>query len=170
MSPNRSLPSVLRRPLRVAAAAALALGLVAGAAAMPAGAAGAPGAMPMSGMPIVAGPRLDRMLERVGASAEQRQQIRAIADAARDDLAAQRDERRELARQMSQLFTQPTVDAAAAEALRQKMLAQHDKASQRMFQAMLDSSRVLTPEQRQKLVAAMQERRDDRRGGGRGPR
>ena len=57
------------------------------------------------------------------------------------------------------LFTQPTVDARAAEALRQQMLAQHDQASQRMLQTMLDVSRVLTPEQRKTLSDRMQQRR-----------
>ncbi|MCK7498980.1 MAG: periplasmic heavy metal sensor [Comamonadaceae bacterium] len=131
--------------MRLLAASVLAGGVAFGAAAMPPGMAGGQGAMPMAGMPMLGGAKLDRMLDRVGASAEQRQQIRSITDSARSDLAGQRDARRDLALQMSQLFTQPTVDAAAAEALRQKMLAQHDQASQRMFTAMLDVSRVLTP-------------------------
>ena len=64
-----------------------------------------------------------------------------------------------------QIFAAPTVDAAAAESLRQQMLAQHDQASKRMLQAMLDVSKVLTPEQRAKMAerakqrqAVMQER------------
>jgi Spy/CpxP family protein refolding chaperone len=57
-----------------------------------------------------------------------------------------------------QLFTQPIVDANAAEALRQQMLVQHDQASKRMMLAMLDVSRVLTPEQRQKLGEQMAQR------------
>jgi protein CpxP len=40
------------------------------------------------------------------------------------------------------------------------MLAQHDAASKRMLQAMLDVSRVLTPEQRAKLAERMQQRRE----------
>ena len=48
------------------------------------------------------------------------------------------------------LFAQPTVDAAALEALRQKQMAMHDAASKRMMQAMLDVAQVLTPEQRKK--------------------
>ena len=59
-----------------------------------------------------------------------------------------------------ELFRQPTVDANAAEALRQQMLQQHDQASRRMLQAMLDVSRVLTPEQRAQLAQRMQQRRE----------
>jgi Spy/CpxP family protein refolding chaperone len=58
------------------------------------------------------------------------------------------------------VFTAPTVDANAAEQLRQQMLAQHDQASKRMLQAMLDISRVLTPEQRQQLAQKMKQRHE----------
>jgi Spy/CpxP family protein refolding chaperone len=74
------------------------------------------------------------------------------------DLRAQREAGRDLRQQMMQAFTQPTVDANTVEALRQKMLAQHDQASRRMMQAMLDVSRVLTPEQRTQLAQHMQQR------------
>ena len=40
------------------------------------------------------------------------------------------------------------------------MLSRHDQASKRMMQAMLDVSRVLTPEQRQQLAQQMKQRRD----------
>ena len=61
--------------------------------------------------------------------------------------------------QMRQLFTQPTVDARAVETLRQQLLAQHDQASKRMMQAMLEGSRVLTPEQRAKMADMAGQRR-----------
>ena len=57
----------------------------------------------------------------------------------------------------------PNVDAAAAESLRQQMLQQHDQASRRMLQAMLDVSKVLTPEQRVKLGERMKQRADTMR-------
>jgi Spy/CpxP family protein refolding chaperone len=57
-----------------------------------------------------------------------------------------------------QVFAAPSVDAAAAESLRQQMLAQHDQASKRMLQAMLDVSKVLTPEQRAKVGERMKQR------------
>jgi Spy/CpxP family protein refolding chaperone len=122
---------------------------------------------PMGGLPggLMVGPRAERMLEAVGASAEQRAQIRQIMDAARADLQAQRESGRALRDQMRQLFTQPTVDANAAEALRQQQMARQDAVSRRMMQAMLEASRVLSPEQRAKLAdmaaqhRAMMERR-----------
>jgi Spy/CpxP family protein refolding chaperone len=103
---------------------------------------------------------LDRMLDSVKATDAQRTQIKQIAQAAVADLKAQHEARKGLHDQAVAIFTAPTVDAAAAETLRQQMLAQHDQASKRMLQAMLDISRVLTPEQRQQLAQKMQQRHE----------
>ncbi len=100
----------------------------------------------------------DRLLDEVKATPEQRTQIRALLDAARGDLQAQREAGRGLREQAMSLFSQPTVDARATEALRQQMLAQHDSASKRMSQLMLDLSRVLTPEQRKQMAELMAQR------------
>lgn len=154
--------STLSRPARLMAATlvlAVAGGLALTAkAALPYGGHGEHGfggPMAMMGSPH----RLERMLDAVDASADQRSQIKTILDAARADLRAQHEAGRSLHEQAMQLFAQPTVDARAAEALRQQMLAQHDHASQRMMQAMLDVSRVLTPEQRQQIVGQMAQHR-----------
>lgn len=112
------------------------------------------------GGPMMMGRGLDRMLDSVNASDAQRTQIKQIAQAAAADLKAQHEAGRALHEQAMTLFTQPTVDANAAEALRQQMLAQHDQASKRMLQAMLDVSRVLTPEQRQQLAQKMKQRHE----------
>jgi Spy/CpxP family protein refolding chaperone len=100
----------------------------------------------------------ERMLDAVEATPEQRTQIQQITEAARTDLKAQREGSQGLREQMRTLFTQPTVDANAVEVLRQQMLAQHDQSSQRMTQAMLEVSRVLTPAQREKIAERMQQR------------
>jgi periplasmic protein CpxP/Spy len=106
------------------------------------------------------GPRMvERMLDAVNATPEQRSQVQQIVRATHGDLQAQREAGRKLRDQQMQLFTQPTVDARAVETLRQQMLAQHDQASKRMAQAMLDVSRVLTPEQRKQLAERLQQRR-----------
>ncbi len=93
-----------------------------------------------------------RMLDAVKATPEQRAQIQQIMGAAKRDLATQRDARRALRDEAQRVFTQPNVDATAAEALRQKMLAQHDQASRRHLQAMVEASRVLTPDQRKQMA------------------
>lgn len=93
-----------------------------------------------------------RMLDAVKATPEQRAQIRQIMDKARTDMAAQRESRKALRDEAQRVFTQPNVDANAAEALRQKMMAQHDQASKRRMQAMVEASRVLSPEQRRQMA------------------
>jgi Spy/CpxP family protein refolding chaperone len=126
-----------------------------------------PGQGMMGGPGMMGGMMSERALDAVNATAEQRAQVKQIMDAARTDMRAQHEAARPLHDQMRQLFTQPTVDARAAETMRQQLLAQHDRASQRMMQAMLDVSRVLTPEQRTKLAELMAQRRammEQRRG------
>ena len=75
------------------------------------------------------------------------------------------------------MFAQPNVDARALETLRQQMVAQHDQASKRKLQVMLDVSRVLTPEQRKTMAerldkrqAMMQRHRSERDSMERAPR
>lgn len=100
----------------------------------------------------------ERMLDEVKASSEQKAQIRQIMEAARKDMQAQREAGKALREESMRVFTAPNVDANAVEALRQKRLAQHDQASRRMSQALLDASRVLTPEQRKLIAERMQKR------------
>ncbi len=116
------------------------------------------GMMMFGGAPEHVGRGIDHMLDGLGASDAQRAQIRQIALAAATDLKTQRDAGRALHEKGLQIFTAPTVDAAAAEALRQQMSAQRDQASKRVLQAMLDVSKVLTSEQRVKLTQRMTER------------
>lgn len=103
---------------------------------------------------------LGRMLDRVNATPEQRTQIEQILKSSTEQMRAQRESGRELRDEAMKLFAQPTVDANALEALRQKQLAQHDAASKRMTAAMLEISRVLTPEQRKQMSEYLQQRRD----------
>jgi Spy/CpxP family protein refolding chaperone len=126
---------------------------------------GAGGMMLFGGSPEQIARHVDRMLDGLNATDAQRTQIKQIAQAAAVDLKAQREAGKSLHDRSLQIFTAPTVDANAAEALRQQMQQQHDQASRRVLQAMLDVSRVLTPEQRAKIgerirqrEAAMQDR------------
>jgi len=147
--------NTLTRKMMRRAAAVAAVGL---AAAASLGALASPrGEGPQGFMPL-GGKGLAHMLDSVEATADQRTQIESIVAAARADLSGQRDADRALREQMAKLFTQPTVDAAAVESLRQQMLTQHDRASQRMTQAMLDISGVLSAEQRQQIAQRMAQR------------
>ena len=81
---------------------------------------GGPG---MSGMP---GMLPERLLNSVGASAEQKTRIHAILRAAHDDVEKQHAAQRELHQQLAAALAAPQLDAAGAEALRQKLNAGHD--------------------------------------------
>jgi Spy/CpxP family protein refolding chaperone len=101
---------------------------------------------------------LGRMLDRVNATPEQRAKIQQIMQKQSGDLSAQREAGRALRQQAMTLFAQPTVDANAVEAVRQKQLAMHDEATKRMTAAMLEISGVLTPEQRKQIAETMSQR------------
>ena len=149
------LPSLSSRGLRrVLIVVSLA---VAGTVAMSAWAHGGFGGGRGGGMGMF-GHMSERVLDRVNATADQKAQIKRIAEAAMTDLKSQRESHTAMRDEAMKLFAQPTVDANAVEALRQKMLSQHDQASKRISQAMVEASRVLTPEQRQQLADEMAKR------------
>jgi len=102
---------------------------------------------------------IGRLLDRVGASADQQAQIKTIMDAARNDLKPVHTQMKTLRAQSAALFTQPSVDANAVEAVRLQMQTLHGQASKRMAQALVESSRVLTPEQRARMADMMNKRR-----------
>ena len=101
----------------------------------------------------------DKTLQAIGATPDQRAKILAIQNQARADRQAQRQAHGNVRIEMAQALAAPTVDPAAAEAARQKMLAQMDAASQRKLQARLMIAAVLTPDQRQQLLQIEQQRR-----------
>ena len=103
--------------------------------------------------------RMGHMLDRVGASAEQKAQIKTIMAAARNELRPVHTQMKTLRDQSAALFTQPNVDANAVEAVRLQMQTLHNQASKRMLQATVESSRVLTPDQRTRMADLMKNRR-----------
>lgn len=101
---------------------------------------------------------MEHMLDSVDATDAQRAQIKQVIQAAMQELKAQHEAGRQLRQQGMALFAAPVVDANAVEVLRQQMSVQHEQISKRMSLVMIDVSRVLTPEQRAKLVERMQKR------------
>ena len=167
-----SIPSFGRQPETTSRMArALAVALVVGATACAAFSAqaqgmgmgmgghdGRPGMMHFGGSPEHMARGIDPMLDGLNATDAQRTQIKQILQSAGADLKAQHEAGRALHQKGMQIFAAPNVDAAAAEQLRQQLSAQHDQASKRMLAAMLDVSKVLTPEQRAKLGERMKNR------------
>ena len=118
------------------------------------------GSMMLGGSPERVARGVDHMLDGLNATDAQRTQIKQIAQAAAVDLKAQHEATRALREKGVQIFAAPTVDAAAAESVRQQLGVKHDEASRRTLQALLDVSRVLTPEQRAKMAERMKQRGD----------
>lgn len=103
---------------------------------------------------------VDRFLKGVDATDAQRTQVKQIVRTAAADLKPIHETVRGLRSQSQELFAAPVVDARAVEATRVQLLAQHDQASKRISQAMLEISTVLSPEQRAKLAAQARQRHD----------
>ena len=122
------------------------------------GGGGGHGMMMFGGSPGHMDRHVDHMLDGLNATDAQRSQIKQIAMAAATDLRAQREAGKGLRERGLQIFAAPNVDAAAAESVRQQLQTQHDQASRRTLQAMLEVSKVLTPEQRAKLGERMKQR------------
>jgi protein CpxP len=142
-----------QRPVRVFV---LALGVaLASGVALAAWSATADLALPRAGTMLPRGPLLDRLLDQAQASPTQRAQAHQIFDAANIDLQASRLAERTDHAQMAQLFAQPTVDAAAIEAVRSRVEQRHDRESRRATQALIDVSLVLTAAQRQVIASQL---------------
>jgi Spy/CpxP family protein refolding chaperone len=148
--------SLFRHPLRwwvAAAALTLAGGVATLAHGMPFGGpmriamhgGGDGGPMMMIGM-------IEHLLDDVGATDDQRAKIKTIVKSAHDDMRQQHEAGAALHQQALAVFTAPTIDDAAAEALRGQIQIQMDQGGKRMWQALVDVSKVLTPEQRQKIA------------------
>lgn len=118
--------------------------------------------MMMASRPEHAARMVDHLLDGIDATEAQRSQVRQIVLAAAVDLKAQAAAAQELHQKGVELFKAPSVDSAAVEALRQQAMSQHDASSRRFTQAMLDISKVLSPEQRVKLIDRMKSRHGGR--------
>lgn len=114
------------------------------------------GPMGMGGHGMISG----RVLQAVGASADQQARIKTIMQAAREDIRRQHEAAGDLRAEMLAVFTATTVDARAAEAVRARMALVREADSKRMLQAMIDAAAVLTPEQRQQLAVQAAKRRE----------
>jgi len=92
-------------------------------------------------------------LEDVDATADQKAKVNDIFQETLKDLMPVHEQVQAAHEQMAQLMSQPVIDRAAVEQLRASQIAILDTASKRLTQALEDAGDVLTPEQRQKLIA-----------------
>jgi len=102
--------------------------------------------------------RIDRLVQDLGGTPEQKERLAAITRAAMADLQPIREQVRDTRRQGMALLAAPVIDRAALERLRAARMQAEDARSRRIVQAMADAAEVLTPEQRTKMAERFQQR------------
>jgi Spy/CpxP family protein refolding chaperone len=109
--------------------------------------------------------RIGRLVQEVGGTPQQKEQLVAIASAALADLRPLREQMRESRRRGLELLATPVIDLRALEQLRATQMQTADAKSRRTVQAMAEAAEVLTPEQRLKVAERLKQRMDRRRHG-----
>lgn len=99
---------------------------------------------------------VNRMLDRIDATAEQKEKVTAIVKSALGDLEPLRASRVTFRQDAARLMKADKVDRAEIEKLRARGVAQADEASKRITQALADAADVLTAKQRAELVGRME--------------
>ena len=98
---------------------------------------------------------VNRMLDRLDATPEQKQKVTEIVKSALADLEPMRASAATIRQDAARLLKADTIDRAEIEKLRTQRIAQADAASKRFTQAFADAAEVLTPKQRAELVGRM---------------
>ncbi|MGL4605672.1 MAG: Spy/CpxP family protein refolding chaperone [Iodobacter sp.] len=99
--------------------------------------------------------RLQKSLQEVGATEAQQSQLLKLADQASAERKAHHESMRGERAEFRKALSQPTVDAAQLETLRAARIKAMDDTSRKMTAIMLEASKILTPEQRLKLMEKM---------------
>jgi Spy/CpxP family protein refolding chaperone len=107
----------------------------------------------------------DWSLSRIGASEEQKTRVRAIAQAALDELLPLREAHQRNRERLHEALLAPAIDRAQLETLRQDEMQLAQRASTRLAQAIADAAEVLSPEQRKAVMLQLQSRRGGHRFG-----
>lgn len=105
---------------------------------------------------------VERMLDGIDVSAEQKSRINAIVGEMAKEMEPLRQQRRDARREAIEILTKPTVDRAAIEAYRVEKLKLADAASKRFTQGIADIAEVLTSEQRTALAEKFSRRHGPR--------
>jgi periplasmic protein CpxP/Spy len=108
-----------------------------------------------SGMHARAMAHVSKLLDQVGASADQKSRIEAILHAGFAPMADVHRDLPKTHRALHAIFSAQTIDRGALEELRAAEIARIDVASRALAKSLADAAEVLTPEQRAKLATLM---------------
>ena len=103
--------------------------------------------------------RMGYMLDKIGATPEQKQKIADIAKQQSGDMKATHERRMKARSELATALSAATIDKAAVERLRAEQSSNFDIQSKKRTQMMMDIAAVLSPEQRVKMRELMENRR-----------
>jgi protein CpxP len=102
---------------------------------------------------------LERLLDKVGATASQRGQIEAIWNGLRPQLKSFHQQHEAIRQQIGAALSASTINPATIETLRKQAMGVADQMSSTFTQGLVQTAQVLTPTQRQQAQAFIQEAR-----------
>lgn len=97
--------------------------------------------------------RLERLLDKVNATPSQRGQIEAIWNGLRPQLKSFHQQERTIHQQMAAALSAPTINPSTIERLRQQSMGIANQMSSTFTQGVVQTARVLTPDQRKAAAA-----------------
>lgn len=106
---------------------------------------------------------VDFMLAKIGASDQQKSDVRSIVRDAASDLAPLQRQHRANRDALRAALLAPAIDKAALDSLRVSELKLADQAALRLQEALLAAAEVLTPEQRKAIAERLEQRRQRHR-------
>jgi periplasmic protein CpxP/Spy len=108
------------------------------------------------------GKMIERLLDRVEASEDQKTKINAIVERTRTEMQDLGTEQRASIAELAEILKAPTIDRAALEAKRVERMSKLDQRTKVMTTAFADIAEVLSPEQRKEAAELIQKRMDKR--------
>jgi Spy/CpxP family protein refolding chaperone len=103
--------------------------------------------------------RMERLLDKVGATASQRRQIEGIWNGLRPQLKALHQQHGAVRRQIVGALTAATISPPAVEQLRQQSMGFAEKTSSLLTQGFVQTAQVLTPDQRKQVQSILSQER-----------
>jgi Spy/CpxP family protein refolding chaperone len=112
-----------------------------------------------AGMHAMGTAHVSKMLDQLGATADQKSRIQAILRAGFAPMAQTHRDMAQTHAALQAILTAPAIDRAALEKLRAVEISRIDDSSRIMTKALADAADVLTPQQRATLVKLIAEHR-----------